>query len=665
MNELAIQELGSREVCRAELGEELISQIQNMEREELVKLQERCGLGSTFGLLVVPMRMLSPGLRTKGRSEFVMSRRLAKVPEPISELAKTVLTRLALILYLVPTGTWREKTVPSAVTFGMWLKVHAELMELAVSGSNPQGLIASRIYQNLDLGVLAQFRPEKKKRFDTEIARLRQLHAEGLWNDAPRTGQPIEFERSRLKDAAVVRTPGRSKPFEPLPDEFVAEAGWRALWIMDHLGPAAAKCATEVTRRIAELPVYDNIHTKFVHRSRVALKTLREFEWVDGNEVPITKLPFDLKLGVANIAWPPRGVRTLRKIMAMSQMAHLFIFLLSTGARIGEVLSLKPGALSIDRLSCEGRTYKLVFAAEGELREWPLPEVGARCLESQESLRLAMAELPSINKHDRVVSHDGLWIRALGNEIYSGSNEMLKQWAASLDLNIDLGHRSLHAHRFRKTIARLVALCLVGAPKILMDLFGHRTIAMTLHYILADPQIRAEAQEIARAQTVMLAKDAIEDSLNNGGPAAQRLAAAEERARVRLGGEFKAKDLTDLAEMLTLNGTAWQLVRPGVICTKIASEVGPCSKRGGSPETSKCRSNCDHRLEQGFLRDEVNRTIEEAVRNYHIAASSDDPIMMEDWSGQIFANLRRFSELEKKWMKDPTVLQLMQSRAAG
>lgn len=43
---------------------------------------------------------------------------------------------------------------------------------------------------------------------------------------------------------------------------------------------------------------------------------------------------------------------------------------------------------------------------------------------------------------------------------------------------------------------------------------------MTLSYILSDPLIRAEMVEVAEAQTIMLAADAMAHSDENGGPAA-------------------------------------------------------------------------------------------------------------------------------------------------
>src|SRR6185503_16213654 len=126
-------------------------------------------------------------------------------------------------------------------------------------------------------------------------------------------------------------------------------------------------------------------------------------------------------------------------------------------------------------------------------------------------------------------------------------------------LTEEFGEGKLHAHRFRKTTARLIALAIVGAPKILMDLFGHKQIGMTLHYILADPTIRAEMLEVARAQTIMLAKTAITQADECGGPAAEKLQAAVKAERFRMGSDFGEDSVQALAETLTINGRNWQL----------------------------------------------------------------------------------------------------------
>lgn len=639
--------------------------IQRLSKKSLIELQRQLGLGDTFGVIVVPSGDVPPSCRSPARRSCDFLNYLRDLDRPFRDRALLTLVRLAFLVYLVPSGTWRQKVLPSATTYLTWIRLHARIM-IEVANQSGKASVMGNLFEKLNLEELPDFSIQIQKRIDVEIARLRQLKADGLWQDAPQIHDPGEFEKSRLEAATKARDRRLvQSPYEPLPDSFVAEAGWRALWLLDELGPQVIKCARILREALESRVDSDSKHTRWIYRRERAIKALEDFEWVDSKGMPITQLPFSLKWASGEEHdWPPRGVGAFRRLLGLVQTAHLFIFLLSTGARIGEALSLMPGSISVTRDGSVGRTYKLVYAAEGETKEWPLPDVAVRSIEQQEALRLAMHELPTAGRTDSDVptprdGSEALWTRVFGSDIFTGYNELLRQWVTKLGLDADLGRRGLHSHRFRKTLARLAGLALVGAPKILMDLFGHRSIAMTLQYILTDPQLRAETQVVAKAQTIMFAKEAIQEHMNNGGPAAGRVSAAVEQQRARLGRDFNAGDIAQLAEMLTLNGTAWQLVRPGVICTKMPSESGPCAKRTGAPEPSKCRSTCDHRLEQYFLRDDVDRLLCEAVANYRSAVEAEDEIQAEEWAGQVLGNLKRFPKLEAKWRKNPTVLSLL------
>lgn len=86
-----------------------------------------------------------------------------------------------------------------------------------------------------------------------------------------------------------------------------------------------------------------------------------------------------------------------------------------------------------------------------------------------------------------------------GNGLGMHYNEYLRDFANRIKVDHLLDEQAFTNHLFRKIIARLVALALVNAPKILMDIFGHRTIEMTLHYILNNKTIQAEVKQIQKA----------------------------------------------------------------------------------------------------------------------------------------------------------------------
>jgi hypothetical protein len=238
-------------------------------------------------------------------------------------------------------------------------------------------------------------------------------------------------------------------------------------------------------------------------------------------------------------------------------------------------------------------------------------------------------------------------------------NEFLRNLVDSLGLTEKPGGLNLTTHRFRKTVARLVALALVGAPKILMDLFGHKTIEMTLYYILTDPDLQAEIRQVVEEVTIMRAKTAIEDIEHYGGLAAKKISDMVNRERVRLGKDLGAEDIRELAEILTMNGQAWEMPRPGVICTKLPGSTGPCNKKIGHPEPSRCTPICNHRLEEAYLRKDVDGSIAESVKHYEAERCAQNELMQEFWAGQILTHLKRFDDLCKKWSNHPTVVEIM------
>jgi hypothetical protein len=205
-----------------------------------------------------------------------------------------------------------------------------------------------------------------------------------------------------------------------------------------------------------------------------------------------------------------------------------------------------------------------------------------------------------------------------------------------------------------------------------MDVFGHKSIEMTLYYILADKDLQADIEKVSRELRVMRAKEAVKKMVSDeetqteglslggyGGPAALMVHRAVEVHKDRLhrrGEKWGANSAVELAELLTLQGKAWQFVRPGVICTKFpGTESGPCNKSKGHPEPASCQSHCKHRLEEAYLREDVDGAIRDAVKAYNEAVESEDELAQALWAGQIRAHIGRFEDLRSKWMSNPTV----------
>lgn len=646
------------------------SLIQHMQPPELAVLQAKLGYGSNYGIWETPENWMPPGYsRNPGQLNVDFKRLLAAagVLESRLEAAILCLSRYALLISLVPSGMGRiagRYLKPSTIS-GMLQNACINIV--ATSASRPcKQSEEDYFFGSFDRQDLLDL-PTKgsKLRVNIELQRALMLHHKGLWKDAPTSFEHRSAEASSNKgdDKRPVK---EEKPerFLPLPDEYVAEVGWRALWIVKELGPGLL----EVTQQLIEhLPSLEGSSVE--RRVNEISRLVTEYVWHDSKGNPIREIPFDLHIvGIGKreaMLWPPNSGTQLRELLKRLQMAHLWITLLSVGSRIGELLSMQPGAVvhSGDGTPfANGLTFKIVSQIGGAARDWPLPDVAAEALRQQEKLAEVIVNLGHMHNDNRGDSAraDSLWLRIGSASGYKGEiNLHLRDAIRSLGLSTEPDGQPVSTHRLRKTVARLVALAIAGAPKILMDLFGHKSIEMTLHYILSDPYVQAEIKAVVEAQVIMLAEGAIEGIESSGGPASKAIATTVRAERARLGSAYGAQDVRELAEILTMNGRHWSLVRPGVICTKLPGSAGPCTTKVGRPEPSRCSWSCDHRLEQAFLKDDVDRSIEEAVRMLDLELASQNEIQAEYWVGQVLAQVRRFDDLCVKWSKHPSVARLL------
>ena len=650
----------------------IVADIQKMDRQELQELQMLCGLGNEWGVIEFPKIWMPPGV-CKGPGTRIIDIRyklsLAHVSNEDAELAIATITRFVLVCFFVPMSSVRSACVQlSPTTISRSVRSVCDIAKFALESAKKD---TPHLFSRLQVDDLKNILANKK--LCTEVNRLIQLANRGLWSDVPAIDE-IEtdgYASPETHNSKVV-TPSRATvQFLPFPDAFTSDIGWRSAWIVNELDATLINCLQGCRDVLAKKAKRGSaLHAQESKRSFDVQAYLRNFRWSDSKGTLINELPFPLTFRGqgrrADFVWPPSTLAELKSICILAQAAHLIIFMLSTGGRISEGLSLKRGDIIKNARSVmlvTGRTYKLVFKDEGEVKEWPLPDIAIRALLHQRDLVELIGQL-NLNQIQEIDADENiekcLWGRVgSGKEFLGDYNEMLISAIESFGLKAELNGSRPHAHRFRKTVARLVALAIVGAPKILMDLFGHKSIEMTLTYILTDKAIRAEIQEVARAQVIMMAEDAIVGVEQSGGPAAPRIKDVIRNERVRLGREFGEDDLHRLAEILTFSGTYWQLVRPGVICTKLPAQSGPCTAHRGSPEPARCRTNCDHRFETAALRNDVDMALDQAVSYLDQCCRTDDPIGQEMWIGQIMMNLGRFPDLKEKWSAHPIVSELL------
>jgi hypothetical protein len=230
---------------------------------------------------------------------------------------------------------------------------------------------------------------------------MEMLGALGLWSDIPAL-EERSLTQAMAGPALTNKAPIARDPHRPLPDEYVAEMGARGLWLIEDLAPNLFQIGETLKDIWTEhnsswVPV--TIRDKRANRVRELLAT---YEWVDSNGKPIVEPPFPLRLpkpkgfaekwaeGDGNeCRWPPRNHVEYMALMGSVQAAHLFVVLLSMGARRSEILSLKRDCVvyfADGRPRASGRTFKLVERHDGKERDWQLPSVAVNALEQQARL---------------------------------------------------------------------------------------------------------------------------------------------------------------------------------------------------------------------------------------------------------------------------------------
>jgi hypothetical protein len=572
-----------------------------------------------------------------------------------------------------------------------------------------------------------------KANIHTELKRMHAASTRGLWADTPLVGVNPQKTTRVSGDFEAPPPEALSDPHLPLPDDYLCEIGQKSHWIIKHLGPNILRILS-MFRDLWQEAHESGIDVRALSdRCAVALSSQ---VWIDADGQLIDQLPFELKLNrrgghskktpKANIgtreeadtdlenldrskrteAWPPRRATQVFGLARVLQGAHLFVAGLSTGSRNGEILTMERSAVRRapdGTVFANGRTYKLVRRHDGQLRDWPLPEFAECAFEQQAKLICLMERLSPLSATKlisnplEITEGSNLWFGSGDRSQPATSHilqELLRHYSKGLGLEPKPDGQGIRPHRLRKTLARLVALAIVQAPKLLQDVLGHKHIEMTIYYILADKALSVEIDEIVRELRVIRCADdlskfvstdiahASKDELTPsesttvsngvdplgdgyGGPAAasiRRAVAEHGHALHQRSQDWGAEDIRDLAEILTLGGTAWSLVRPGVMCTKSLNQFGPCNKKRGHPDPASCQTSCDYRLEQAWLREDVDSCISQALEHWELETASQQDLVAEFWAGQVRMHIGRFADLEKKWQLDPRVQLLCGSQ---
>jgi integrase len=620
--------------------------------------------------------------------------------QPLLDLAVVTLTRYLIVMRMGPAGIGTKGRAASLDPGVIAAAAHGfacTLVALALARwlqAKDKARAASGFLSVVTLDDLDSLSPSRRALVLCEARRMNALHDRGCWEDLPSIGNDQGATTAVAGNAAPANGERKRDSHLPLPDDYVSEMGQRSFWLIESLAPNLLELAQRIQG------IWDRTHdgspVQIVEsrRRREVGELLSQWQWRDQEGRTIEKPPFDIKLSSlgkkgrtsAPDAWPPRTLASVLGLLGNVQLAHLFVVSLSTGGRSSETLDLRRGCVQIavdGRSYANGRTFKLVRRHDGELRDWVLPDLAVTAIEQQSRLvrlveTIGRQKPASRGRSISNPSSDHLWAQVSGGPASDRSMPLrnldtaLRAYANTLGMDERPNGQMLRPHRFRKTVARLAALALTQAPKVLMDVFGHKSIEMTLYYILSDKTLQAEIEQVGRELRIMRAEETVEAIVaaedagaaglklgGYGGPAALMIDRAiqvqRERAHQR-GERWGAGSVRELAEVLTLQGKAWEVVRRGVVCTKFpGSESGPCNKSRGRPEPAHCQSDCSHRLEEAFLRADVEAAVASSVAEYDAALAANDELMQAMWSGQIRAHIGRFEDVRVRWMGHPLV----------
>ncbi len=628
-----------------------------MQPEELLRLQKYFRLGTKWGEIAFAKEWLRPH-ETEAFGLFYLAETFRKhaATEDEAQLAYTTCLRMVLLCFCVESHSGRRSLLDVSSIKGFLMTYWIPFAKKALQKlPREDGGLLSR----LNMGEITFTSDGSKRRTFTEFRRFENFVFRGLWWDLMQETPLPKGETTNKKPKREPSQKAKPDPFRPLPDEFVLETGKRAAWLVRQVMPQAVRAYADVLP--LSVDVSENTGTAYI------CKYLREFEWdLSDNPVP-GSCPVDLRIKSDDKRpWPPQDRNQLNRLLLVCQMAAYFVVALSSGPRAGELLSIQNDCLteSSEGITLlNGRIYKLEALFEGKKRDWPMPALGLQAVQTQIELSKVLDRAMIVERARRRRS-TSLWRvfggSSQGNPLNYQYNEYIREFTDRIGTSHLLDDESLTNHRFRKTIARLVALAMVNAPKILMDIFGHKDIAMTMHYILTDNRVRAEIMRIQKELLAMRVEKAIANVDSNGGPGANKIKAEVKRIKfIRAREDLQAEDVRELVVRMTSVGREWTIVVPGVICTKMRDQVGPCALGCSTPNPSKCSFECQHRLEEADNISQVNSTLAYIVKNIKAALAQNNVVQIDALEGQLFSNLKRYDVLYRKWSTDSIVAAIL------
>jgi len=217
-------------------------------------------------------------------------------------------------------------------------------------------------------------------------------------------------------------------------------------------------------------------------------------------------------------------------------------------------------------------------------------------------------------------------------------------------------------------------VALFNSPLVLKRLFGHKSIEMTLRYILSHEDVRTEAEAVLRELRIIHCAEALEeirDALARGvllpehsGEPAARLAEAvkEHESRLQQSGRVWANGSAfELAYLLTANGQGWRFIQKNIVCTKVPGEDGLCRKKRkrGEPDTSNCKPECANRIVLALKRRDSEEILESYLDVAREARGDEQYLVFYQAMRQFLEELAEYPDIEEQYLAKPEVKSLV------
>lgn len=683
-----------------------LESLQHLDAESAQRCQSILGHGGTYGLwetpeVIVPhMQPVFRRIDLRRRISTFLPVEMPSSPALDALLEEGVLwlTRLTLLMRMGPAGVGNKAKMKSLDASSISGSLYKTLPRLVARGLmqrlDCRGKTGTGFAAALTADELREWWNDRY--FRPELMRLTQLHGLHLWPDAPAAR---EFKGKTTAVRGARRRPkseNNAVPFPAIPDDYLAAMGPRVLWLIKDLGP-------NLIHLLETLPVM--LAPGKTRAYSISLRITHYFKaniWRDRNGKEIEKPPFTLRhdsAGKSNrgdpsqldcFEWPPRHWNSIRSLAVTLQSAHLWIVLLIMAARIGEVATLQRGCIEFAKDGqpyANGKTYKPSRALTGGEREWPMPEILMDVFAQQVALVEASERLARIIKDlkemgDLIGDSTHLWasLGSRGNTdateklLYFGEN--LQMLAERIGLTPKPGGKNLHPHRFRGTLARLAGLAIDGSQKVLLLLLGHEDVTTTLGYMQTDPAFAKEVDDVTRELRIIRGEELIRDmreamlDVNNlpygghGGGGARVLSdavRAYEEELHRTGEEWGVDTARELSVLLTNNGESARLISAHVVCTKVAGEVGLCSKKKGPILASNCQTECRNRIEDKTGRRDTERVIPILVQHAQQNVADNNWLPFQRDKKQLEQELKRYDDIGAQWRDRPEVQSILEA----